>query len=82
MHRKFGVWCNGNTADSGPAFPGSSPGTPTKRVAIICDSFFVIMLLALHYFMVSVPFTSIFWPMVSVVASVVMLLIQPSACSS
>ena len=29
--RKFGVWCNGNTADSGPAFPGSSPGTPTKR---------------------------------------------------
>jgi len=40
------------------------------------------MLLALNYFMVSVPFTSIFWPMVSVVASVVMLLIQPSACSS
>ena len=28
---KFGVWCNGNTADSGPAFPGSSPGTPTKN---------------------------------------------------
>ncbi len=28
----FGVWCNGNTADSGPAFPGSSPGTPTKIV--------------------------------------------------
>ena len=27
--RIFGVWCNGNTADSGPAFPGSSPGTPT-----------------------------------------------------
>ena len=27
----IGVWCNGNTADSGPAFPGSSPGTPTKR---------------------------------------------------
>ena len=26
----IGVWCNGNTADSGPAFPGSSPGTPTK----------------------------------------------------
>ena len=28
---KFGVWCNGNTADSGPAFPGSSPGTPTRK---------------------------------------------------
>ena len=25
----IGVWCNGNTADSGPAFPGSNPGTPT-----------------------------------------------------
>ena len=29
----FGVWCNGNTADSGPAFPGSSPGTPTEKTA-------------------------------------------------
>ena len=27
----FGIWCNGNTADSGPAFPGSNPGIPTKR---------------------------------------------------
>ena len=27
--KHFGVWCNGTTADSGPAFPGSSPGTPT-----------------------------------------------------
>ena len=25
-----GLWCNGNTADSGPAFPGSSPGSPAK----------------------------------------------------
>ena len=34
MHCKthnIGVWCNGNTADSGPAFSGSSPDTPTKR---------------------------------------------------
>ena len=30
---KIGVWCNGNTADSGPAFPGSSPGTPTEIIA-------------------------------------------------
>ena len=29
----IGVWCNGNTADSGPAFPGSSPGTPTPQAA-------------------------------------------------
>ena len=27
--RSTGLWCNGNTADSGPAFPGSSPGSPT-----------------------------------------------------
>ena len=26
----IGLWCNGNTADSGPAFPGSSPGSPAK----------------------------------------------------
>ena len=26
-----GLWCNGNTADSGPAFPGSSPGSPTAE---------------------------------------------------
>ena len=30
-HRNIGIWCNGNTADSGPAFPGSNPGIPTKR---------------------------------------------------
>ena len=28
---KIGLWCNGNTTDSGPVFPGSSPGSPTKR---------------------------------------------------
>ena len=33
LQKGIGVWCNGNTADSGPAFPGSSPGTPTKRIA-------------------------------------------------
>ena len=30
-HLSLGLWCNGNTADSGPAFPGSSPGSPTKQ---------------------------------------------------
>ena len=28
----IGIWCNGNTADSGPAFPGSSPGIPTQEI--------------------------------------------------
>ncbi len=26
----IGIWCNGNTTDSGPVIPGSSPGIPTK----------------------------------------------------
>ena len=38
----IGVWCNGNTADSGPAFPGSSPGTPTKREMFARASLFVV----------------------------------------
>ena len=25
------LWCNGNTTDSGPVFPGSSPGSSTQR---------------------------------------------------
>ena len=41
--QQIGVWCNGNTADSGPAFPGSSPGTPTltKASSEMRKSFFV-----------------------------------------
>ncbi len=29
--RPIGLWCNGNTTDSGPVIPGSNPGSPTKR---------------------------------------------------
>ena len=29
----FGVWCNGNTTDSGPVILGSSPSTPTQKIA-------------------------------------------------
>ena len=37
-----GIWCNGNTADSGPAFPGSSPGIPTQSIHLSkMDAFFV-----------------------------------------
>ena len=28
----IGVWCNGNTTDSGPVIPGSNPGTPTQSL--------------------------------------------------
>ena len=27
----IGLWCNGNTTDSGPVISGSSPDSPTKR---------------------------------------------------
>ena len=29
MQIEIGVWCNGNTTDSGPVILGSSPSTPT-----------------------------------------------------
>lgn len=28
----IGLWCNGNTTDSGPVIPGSNPGSPTKTI--------------------------------------------------
>ena len=37
LHRKtemkcsIGLWCNGNTTDSGPVIPGSNPGSPTTH---------------------------------------------------
>ena len=27
----FGLWCNGNTTDSGPVFLGSNPSSPTDK---------------------------------------------------
>ena len=29
--RNIGLWCNGNTTDSGPVILGSNPGSPTKK---------------------------------------------------
>ena len=43
FNQLIGVWCNGNTADSGPAFPGSSPGTPTLKASYLL-AFFVCLL--------------------------------------
>ena len=36
-HFDFGVWCNGNTTDSGPVILGSSPSTPTEKIAKLFD---------------------------------------------
>ena len=37
----LGLWCNGNTADSGPAFPGSSPGSPTAESFSLTETLFL-----------------------------------------
>ena len=34
----IGIWCNGNTTDSGPVIPGSNPGSPTKKAANVISS--------------------------------------------
>ena len=31
----IGLWCNGNTTDSGPVIPGSNPGSPTESTTMI-----------------------------------------------
>ena len=47
-----GVWCNGNTTDSGPVILGSSPSTPTQKpLHPFGEGVFVL---------VSVPFHSVF----------------------
>src|SRR3712207_5265453 len=45
----IGLWCNGNTTDSGPVIPGSSPGSPTKKPRRFSKSlrFFCFLLLFL-----------------------------------
>ena len=50
LKTKFGVWCNGNTADSGPAFPGSSPGTPTKQEGVSMMAHLFLLLFVNHCF--------------------------------
>ncbi len=42
-NKTFGLWCNGNTADSGPAFPGSNPGSPTTLASRFSARFLVSM---------------------------------------
>ena len=41
LHRKtemkcsIGLWCNGNTTDSGPVILGSNPGSPAEERMIL-----------------------------------------------
>ena len=34
----IGVWCNGNTTDSGPVILGSNPSTPTTKEGSAIDA--------------------------------------------
>ena len=38
----IGLWCNGNTTDSGPVIPGSNPGIPTKSIFLLERCFFLL----------------------------------------
>ena len=35
----IGLWCNGNTTDSGPVIHGSSPCNPTERLSVLTAFF-------------------------------------------
>ena len=37
----IGLWCNGNTTDSGPVFLGSNPSNPTLKQSLSNGCFFV-----------------------------------------
>ena len=37
----IGLWCNGNTTDSGPVIPSSNLGSPTPRPPQSAEVFFV-----------------------------------------
>ena len=39
--QNIGIWCNGNTTDSGPVIPGSNPGIPTRRQVLTSLAFFL-----------------------------------------
>ena len=38
--KHIGIWCNGNTTDSGPVILGSSPSIPTKQSLFITNRLF------------------------------------------
>ena len=40
----FGLWCNGNTTDSGPVFLGSNPSSPTKSCSDFSEQLFCFLL--------------------------------------
>ncbi len=41
--KHIGIWCNGNTTDSGPVILGSSPSIPTKQSLFFTNRLFSYM---------------------------------------
>ena len=41
--KHIGIWCNGNTTDSGPVILGSSPSIPTEKAYSLRIGFFRIL---------------------------------------
>ena len=46
--KHIGIWCNGNTTDSGPVILGSSPSIPTKKAYSLRIGFFRIWKILLN----------------------------------
>ena len=38
VFESIGIWCNGNTTDSGPVILGSSPSIPTNKKGVCQNS--------------------------------------------
>lgn len=60
MRRTLFLWCNGNTSDSGPEIPGSSPGRTTKEMLSTGKTVFSIFVFIL--FGIKTPHKLLFLP--------------------
>ena len=61
---KFGIWCNGNTTDSGPVIPGSSPGIPTyaaRHLSVMKDVFFLFIEILFYGVFITIPPKAFAW---------------------
>ncbi len=39
QNRSIGLWCNGNTTDSGPVIPSSNLGSPTEKLLFTDETY-------------------------------------------
>ena len=48
LFKNSGLWCNGNTTDSGPVVPGSNPGSPTQSFSSLREAFLYLHLIIIR----------------------------------